>query len=155
MLSNYSTGWRRLRLPHQHSFSLIFKWAFASSFVICSMLRARACAYMFVYVASHLLFSERRWGEKLETGLINSWKKGIKGFFPAILFVEELGFTCSVIEGGCSALPLSLIITSLQKDSCCHVLVGSKHLAITHDTESLINDRLIALHSSTKVVGQQ
>lgn len=60
-----------------------------------------------------------------------------------------------MIEGGCSALPLSLIITSLQEDSCCHELVGSKHLTITHDTEGLIYDGLMALHSSTNAVEQQ
>lgn len=50
-------------------------------------------------------------------------------------------------------MPLSLIITSLQEDSCRHEPVGSK--AITHDTEDLMYDRLIALHSNNNTVQQQ
>lgn len=39
-----------------------------------------------------------------------------------------------------SVLSLSSVITSLQEDSCYRFRVGSKHLAIPHDTEDLMYD---------------
>lgn len=118
-LSNYFTGWRRLRW-HASTRSLWYSNERLRPRPRLSSVQWCFCECVCVHVASNLLFrvSHRK---DINIGLVKNlnqgWlipsKKGIKGRFPAIVFVA--GFTCSVIEGGCSVLPLSLIISSLQE----------------------------------------